>query len=137
MKKIIFWNLMILLVMSLPVMFACSNDDDETTSDVSYDSYYVKYEIENGKQVTYASKTTREITYLDTRGAVTITVNNTGWNGTFGPFKRGDKVYMTFSSYGKYSSNARLSVSKNKEAFAIKDEYRDATGGKLQYTINY
>lgn len=53
------------------------------------------------------------------------------------PFKRGDKVYMTFSSDGKFSTNARLSVSKNREAFAIKDERRDAKSGNLVYVIDY
>lgn len=38
---------------------------------------------------------------------------------------------------GGYSSICRLSVSKNKEAFAIKDEFSNATGGRLDYTIDY
>jgi hypothetical protein len=37
----------------------------------------------------------------------------------------------------KYNSICRLSVSKNKEAFAIKDELNYVTNGKLEYTIDY
>ena len=140
MKRVIYWRLMTLIVFLLPFLGACGNDNDDehnAPDNTSQDSYYVKYEVENGKQVTYASKTTREITYLDTGGKCSVTVENKAWNGTYGPFKKGDKVYMSFSSYGKYSTIARLSVSKNREAFTIKDERRDVTGGSLEYTIDY
>ena len=131
MKKLFY----LLLALPLVLLSACGDDDDSGNN--SQDSYYVKYEVENGKAISGAAKTTRNITYKTVTSEKVITVVDKPWDGTYGPFKRGDKVYMIISASGKYSTNARLSVSKNKEAFAIKDEFRDATGGILDYIINY
>ena len=83
---------MTFFVILISFFAACGNDDDDgdkTPSNVSQDAYYVKYEVENGKQVSYATKTTRKITYLNTSGKVSITVENNAWNGTYGPLSEG------------------------------------------------
>lgn len=125
----------LLLALPLLLLSACGDDDDSGTN--SQDSYYVKYEVENGKEISGDDHTSRNITYKTVTDEKVITVVDEPWDGTYGPFKRGDRVYMIISATGRYSTNARLSISKNKEAFAIKDEFRDATGGILEYTINY
>ena len=129
----------LLVALPLVALCACGDDDENTSDNNSTDSYYVKYEVSNGKQVRYASKTERTIVCKDTNREVTIKVTDKAWEGTYGPFKRGDKVYMRVSSYeGRNSTNGRLSVSKNNEAFAIKSQFNDSRdGGSVSYVINY
>ncbi|MBR2772225.1 MAG: hypothetical protein IKD78_09510 [Bacteroidales bacterium] len=139
--------LMIALILSIS---SCSKDDDNeletpTNKEENYnstpkdnDNYYVKYEVLNGVQISYASKTERTVRCKDVVKEVTVQVAHVPWEATYGPFKKGDKVYMMLTSaMGKFNSICRLSVSKNKEAFAIKDELNYVENGKLEYTIGY
>ena len=115
-----------------------NNEDDKTTEQPqNADNYYVKYEVKTGTQISYASYTERTITYKDVDKEQSITTRQE-WDGTYGPFKKGDKVYLRINSnYGKHNTNARISVSKNKEAFAIKAEVRESEKINLEYTIDY
>ena len=139
--------LMFALILSIS---SCSKDEDNeldtpTNKEENYnstpktiDNYYVKYEVLNGVQVSYASKTERTVRCKDVDKEVTVQVTSVPWEATYGPFKKGDKVYMMLTSpKAKYNSICRLSVSKNKEAFAIKDELNYVEHGKLEYTIDY
>lgn len=100
-----------------------TNEEENNSTPTNNDNYYVKYEVLNGVQISYASKTERTVKCKDVNKEVTVQVAYVPWEATYGPFKKGDKVYMMLSSSsGKYNSICRLSVSKNKEAFAIKDE---------------
>ena len=115
-----------------------NEEDNNNSAPTNNDNYYVKYEVLNGVQISYASKTERTVKCKDVNKEVTVQVAYAPWEATYGPFKKGDKVYMMLSSSsGKYNSICRLSVSKNKEAFAIKDESNYVTSGKLEYTIDY
>ena len=144
---------MLLVLMSLPMVVACGGDDDNGLPEninqevnnngnqeeipSNNDNYYVKYEVTNGKQVSYSKTSERHLRYKDVDKEMYITVDGE-WDGTYGPFKKGDRVYLYVSSNSaKYNANARLSVSKNKEAFTIKAEQRESMGMGLVYTIDY
>ena len=139
--------LMFALILSIS---SCSKDEDSdvdsftnkevinNSTPTNNDNYYVKYEVRNGVQISNASKTERTVTCKDVNKEVTVEVTSVPWEATYGPFKKGDKVYMMLSTVvRKYNSICRLSVSKNKEAFAIKDELNYVEHGKLEYTIDY
>ena len=136
-------------LLPIMIMASCSKDDieevknlnneDDKTSEQpqNADNYYVKYEVHSGSQISYASYTERTITYKDVVKEQRITTRQ-GWDGTYGPFKKGDKVYLRVTSnIAKYNTNARISVSKNKEAFTIKAEERESSTINLEYTISY
>lgn len=123
-------------------MMACGKDNESPLSpgDIDYgssDSYYVKYEVERGAQVAYGNHTERNITYTDVNGEKKVTVKDSNWDGTYGPFKKGTTVNLKVQTTGKYDSNARISVSKNKEPFVIKAETRESLSITLSYRINF
>ena len=143
MKKFKIWSMIMLVILSILMMVACGSDDDREAiknnpKDVgeSIDTYYVKYEVKNGQQVSWAKKTERKLRCKDVGKEITNTIYEE-WEGTYGPFKKGDQVYFYVTTNGRYNSNARLSVSKNKEAFTTKAEQREASNIDLIYTINY
>ncbi len=136
-------------LLPIMIMSSCSKDDIEEVKTLNNgddkkaeqpqnaDNYYVKYEVQFGSQISYASYTEITITYKDVDKAQGITTRQ-AWDGTYGPFKKGDKVYLhVISKTARNNTNARISVSKNKEAFAIKAEERESTTINLEYTINY
>ena len=143
-----------LFTMLMSVSFAaCGGDDDNDITDKTVqeandngnqketpsdnDNYYVKYEVTNGKLVSYSKTSERHLRYKDVDKEKTITVTSE-WEGTYGPFKKGDRVYLyVSSSSARYNANARLSVSKNKEAFTIKAEQTEVLSAGLVYTIDY
>ena len=151
MKKEAISYIMMLIIALFPIMTACGGDDEdvdvntpvntekgneEVTSPESNDNYYVKYEVEEGSQNSYG-RAERTVVYKDVKEEKKITVKST-WDGTYGPFKKGDKVYLKAKSSSVYfKSNARISVSKNKEAFAIQAEERESEDIKLEYVIDY
>jgi hypothetical protein len=117
------------------------NEDDKTSEQPQdNDNYYVKYEVQNGSQISYANSSERTIAYKDVEKEQNITTSKE-WEGTYGPFKKGDKVYLNAMNastvVSRYNMNARISVSKNKEAFTIKAEKRESTSIRLEYTIDY
>lgn len=115
-----------------------NNKENNNSTPTNNDNYYVKYEVLNGSQQSYGTRTDRTATFKDVDKDVTVEITNVlAWEGTYGPFKKGDKVYMRFSSVGKYNATGRLSVSKNKEAFTIKAELWNSSGGILEYTIDF
>lgn len=136
-------------LLSIMIMASCSKDDIEEVETLNNeddktveqpkneDNYYVKYEVQSGSQISYASHTERIIKYKDVDKEQSITTRQE-WDGTYGPFKKGDNVYLRVNStMAKHNTNARISVSKNKEAFAIKAEKRESSTIDLEYTINY
>lgn len=115
-----------------------NNKESNNSTPTNNDNYYVKYEVLNGTQQTYGTRTERTAIFKDVNKEVKVEITNVlGWEGTYGPFKKGDKVYMRFSSVGKYNATGRLSVSKNKEAFTIKAELWNTESGRLEYTIDF
>lgn len=117
---------------------SCSKDEEnELVTPISNDNYYVKYEVLNGKRISYAYGTERTVTCKDVNKEAEVELASVPWEATYGPFKKGDKVYMIFSSSGSNNSICRLSVSKNKEAFTIKGELNYTMSGELEYTIDF
>ena len=137
MKYYKYLSLITLFALASFVVLSCSKDDDNSTpANTSYDSYYVKYEVTTGEQVSYAKKTTYSITFKDLNVEKHVKVESK-WEGTYGPFKKGDNVYLKVSASGKYNAIARLSVSKNQEPFTIKSEERNTQNCNLQYIIDF
>lgn len=158
MKKSILLYSQLIIFAALPLLAACGgNDDNDEISfiptkeekntnqenHVNSDNYYVKYEVKNGLRTSSSDYLERTIEFqdVDKKGTVTYTLknqfSNAEWEGTYGPFKKDDKVFLKVVSVGSYNSNARLSVSKNKEAFTIKAEERESKTISLSYTIDY
>lgn len=144
MKKWMFFVAGILLIALFPIITACSSDDDNTeqvnineNSPKDNDNYYVKYEVTNGTMMSYYYGEIKQIKYKDVNKENNIQIEVGEWDGTYGPFKKGDKVYLNVRSTGRHNSNARISVSKNKEAFAIKAEERESNDIRLNYIIDF
>lgn len=114
-----------------------NNEGSNNSTPTNNDNYYVKYEVLNGSQQSYGTRTDRTVTFRDVDKEVKLEITYVPWEGTYGPFKKGDKVYMKFTSFGYYNATGRLSVSKNKEAFTIKAELWNSEGGLLEYTIDF
>ena len=77
------------------------------------------------------------------KGEVKMEMDATEWSAVYGPFKKGDDVYMfvesDYASPDDFECYNRLSVSIDKEPFVLKDEVRK-TGVKQMitaYTIGY
>lgn len=132
---------LIIVAIFFPFMVGCSKDDATSTiinNEINNDAYYVKYEISKGKQIGYTNYTSHKITLKDVDGLKTINIDNDiEWDGTYGPFKFGDKVSISVITDGRYSANVRICISKNKEAFTIKAEERDSRKSNLEYTIDF
>lgn len=126
----------------LPILFSlfafvsCGGDDEDDFAN-SNDNYYVKYEVTAGQQVSYAYYTDRSISYSDVDRIESFDVRNKEWEGTYGPFKKGQTVQLSVTTSGKTNSNARISVSINKEPFVVKAEQRESNNIKLSYTIDF
>jgi hypothetical protein len=124
------------LFAAIPFMVACSSDDEDGENE-----YYVKYEVTNGIMRYDIKKMYRSIEYQDVGKTghynITSLYDKIEWEGTFGPFKKGDKVFLNVTSDGRFTTNARISISKNREAFTIKKESNNATHISLKYTIDY
>ena len=131
------WNVLLIVAVFLLSFVACGDDETKEEIPSNNDNYYVKYEVTNGMQVSYIKTSERNLRFKDVDKETSITVDGE-WDGTYGPFKKGDHVYLYVSSNrAKYNANARLSVSKNKEAFTIKAEQRESMEMGLVYTIDY
>ncbi len=139
-KKFVFFALMLLFVW-VPIFTSCEKEgDDNDVTNIVTDNYYVKYEVVNGKLVDVTGlaydNTERNIVYRDVDGTKTIKIKGV-WDGTFGPFKKGDQVFLNVTTTGKFSSLSRISVSKNKEPFAVKADTRVTGKNDLSYVIDF
>ncbi len=128
---------LLLILFSTSLLCACSSDDDKTVERKEPDRYYVRYEAENGSQISYDKTTTREVTLKNVYDEEKLNLSSGEWSATYGPFRYGVKVYLKIKTVGKYNSNARICVSKNQEPFVIKAEQRESTNIELEYTINF
>lgn len=141
MKKYLFslTALLCCTVLSL-INSSCSNDDNDSTEPVVIEEarYYVKYEVELSGGRNNHSYT---IEFLTQNGIKTISERKYGtsfsWDGTYGPFKKYDKVSLSVKTGGTLYVNARISVSRDKEPFAIRAETIDGNGASLSCIINF
>jgi len=133
MKKLVLFSLMLTALVG--VLAACSKDDEGSAG-----AYYVKYEYQHNVGNSSYYSTTRvatQITYKDTDLERSFNMSGNSWQGTYGPFQRGDTVYMIIrrtlksGDWSNFSSNATISISKNDEPFSIKA----AGQASLEYVI--
>lgn len=127
----------LLLMLMFTFVTACSSDDDTyvPTTEPSGDSYYVKYEykvVEGYINNAHHSN----IVIKDVDGEKKIQAQR-NWEGTYGPFKKGEKVYMKGSSNCGYDVSGKISVCKNSEPFSIKAEQTKLRKIDMSYTIDY
>lgn len=125
-KKILF---SLMLTALIGVLAACNKDNEEDSNDV----YFVKYEYQRS-----GGRITTQITYKDTDSERSFTMSGMSWQGTYGPFQRGDTVFMIVRSdapgyvdWSNFTSNGTISISKNDEPFSVKI----AGSGTLEYVI--
>lgn len=122
---------LLLVGLMISCIVSCSSDDDDAC-------YYVKYEVKSGQLVsTVRQRCIWDITCKDVAKEITISHSN-NWEGTYGPFKKGDKVYLKASRVqGTYNTVARISVSKDNAAFTIKAEADKQGSASLEYVIDF
>lgn len=127
----------LLLMLMFTFVTACSSDDDTyvPTTEPSGDSYYVKYEykVEEG-YINDAHHSNIVIRDVDGEKKIQAQRN---WEGIYGPFKKGENVYMKGSSNFGYRVSGKISVCKNSEPFSIKAEKTLLRTLELSYTIDY
>lgn len=113
----------------------------EQKEEVEDTRYYVKYELEMPSKWT---NTIKKITYASEKGRQEFNTTEKSWEGTYGPLKKGDKVYLTIKSnnpdeynYVQSYNKARIYVCREKEPFVVKAEDEGRKDLTLVYSINY
>ncbi|MBP5364953.1 MAG: hypothetical protein J6Y82_03410 [Bacteroidales bacterium] len=133
-KSITFFLLAFASLLSITFIASCSNDDDEDDKPTKVDNYYVKYEVQTEKRVYICDK---NITYKDVDEGKKIATRQ-DWSGTYGPFKKGDNVYLRVSINNTLNMmSGRISVSKNHEPFVVRAETIKSNSISLEYTIDF
>ena len=93
--------------------------------------YYVKYDV---KMNMLRKKGNRTILFKTPKGDERVTYNfvygTTTWNGTFGPFKSGDEVYLNCTMETDGVIESSISVSEDGKPFVVKRH------GELSYSDN-
>lgn len=103
--------------------------------------YYVKYNIEANSA--YRVNYSYNLSYSKDNGSGNITESNVfgggfSWDGTYGPFKKNDKVQLSLSLSTKMNITAQISVSRNEEPFTTKAEFKQSSDRcSLEYTIDF
>ena len=148
MKKL--FLILSLIFFCCPTFVSCGDSNDEpelpTTPNQNEEPkeevrYYVKYDVCMQQGVS-GQITSIDITYLTEKGKQTIITSEDSWTGTYGPFKKGDKLYLQALGSGpllkKGACYVRISVCREKEPFVIKGEQCEHTT-KLdtEYTIDF
>lgn len=153
MRKIKLLTLMLIASLACVCFVACGdNKEDEPEipnqtetpaqkEEVEEARYYVKYEAQMPSKWTNTVKT---ITFASEKGKQIINTTEKSWEGTYGPLKKGDKVYLTIKSnnpdeydYVQSYNHARIYVSRDKEPFVIKAESEGQEDLTLVYTIDF
>lgn len=122
----------------------CSSDDESEQENVSQEEdvrYYVKYEME---MPSLHINVTKDISFVSENGSETFNTMDKTWEGTYGPLKKGTKLYLnvvsrspTEYSYSQTNNHARIYVSRDKEPFVIKAEDTGKHDISLSYTIDF
>ena len=137
MNKMYYWSILMLMLIAMPLLVACSGDDEPEQSR-STSAYYVKYEASYyfGSQII----NTFNVNYMTDKGMMKYENEAYGrrqeWEGTYGPFKKGDNVSLTVKcTAGEVTG--RIYVSRDKEPFVIKNEGTSQRKLTLDYTIDF
>ena len=117
-----------LILSSIFLLCACSKDEpscpqNPDNSSPTENVYYVRYEV---KMYVPERRFKLNVTYTTETGEKSISLAGSTWEGTYGPFKKGQTVHLSASTSG-VSSNlstnyVRIYVSCNNSPFGIKSE---------------
>lgn len=141
MKKNVFYSFIMLFY--LLFSSACTDDtpiqDNPQEQPVEETRYYVKYEVKSkfGNRV-FAKQ---NIVYTTDTGSQnysqeSYSTTSFEWEGTYGPFKKGDAVKLEVSN-SIMDISGRIYVSRDKEPFVIKAEGSGKKILSLQYSIDF
>lgn len=119
---------LILFLSAIFLLCACSKDEPDcpqipdSPSATEY-VYYVKYEV---KMYVPETRFKLNVTYTTEVGKKSISLAGSTWEGTYGPFKKGQTVSLYASTSGTSShlstNYVRIYVSCNNSPFGIKSE---------------
>lgn len=137
-----FFFLSLLIVSSIFINCSKSKDDSIEKDDPVEDSrYYVtyKYDIKIANSVNPII----QLKIQTENGETVKQLHTSKWEATYGPFKKNDHIYINATCYAPTSSitdsYVQLYVSKEKEPFVLKGEYRtlSKTTFSAEYTIDF
>ena len=128
-------------------IISCGGDEPEdpqkpiTPEQPEETRYYVKYEIEMPSQLI---NTEKSISYVSEKGDQSFKTTDKKWQGTYGPLKKGNRVYLIIKSNSpdeynnvKSYNRAKIYISRDKEPFVIKAEDEGRKDLSLTYTIDF
>lgn len=119
-------------VLLLICSVSCSSDDNHIDELAQEEArYYVKYEVYMNIN---RSALGISIQCQGDKKEEHITTKNPSWEGTFGPFKKGQEVFLRVYSAAVVTSTSdsyvRISVSRDKEPFVLRAEDRRMDSSK-------
>lgn len=118
---------LLILFISLLSLVSCSKDDSNSpvepgNSTQNNNVYYVKYEV----NMFVPSRFKQVINYTTEKGEKTTSTTSSTWEGTYGPFKKGQTVSLTATPTATSSlvstNYVRIYVSCNNSPFGIKSK---------------
>lgn len=119
---------LILFLFAIFLLCACSKDEPDCPQNPDNSSstenvYYVRYEV---KMYVPEPRFKLNVAYTTEVGEKSISLAGSTWEGTYGPFKKGQTVSLyayTSGTSSKLSTNyVRIYVSCNNSPFGIKNE---------------
>lgn len=132
MEKYISKLFCVLLLICSGCFVSCSSDDEHIDEPAQEEvRYYVKYEVHMNIN---RSALGISIQCQGDKKEEHITTKNPSWEGTFGPFKKGQEVFLRVYSAAVVTSTSdsyvRISVSRDKEPFVLRAEDRRMDSSK-------
>ena len=118
---------LLILFISLLSLVSCSKDDSNSpvepgNSTQNNNVYYVKYEV----NMFVPPRFNHVLNYTTKKGEKTTSTTSSTWEGTYGPFKKGQTVSLTATPTATSSlvstNYVRIYVSCNNSPFGIKSE---------------
>jgi hypothetical protein len=139
MKKNNIYSLMIMMVMMILVS-SCTAESELDKELEESARYYVKYEV-NSSWGGYGVTATQTIKFITEKGADSHSQNvksstSMKWEGTYGPFKKGDNVSLSVTNT-VMNIHGRIYISREKEPFVIKAEDNGSKKLDLKATIDF
>lgn len=130
----------IIMVIMMVFISSCSADSNEpevTPEDSA--RYYVKYEVNS--KYGYRVTANQTITFTTEKGSDTYSQESNAttsfeWEGTYGPFKKGDNVSLSVTNT-VMNIHGRIYISREKEPFVIKAEGNESKTLNLKATIDF
>ncbi|MGI6242042.1 MAG: hypothetical protein ACOYJK_00660 [Prevotella sp.] len=130
----------VLLLVTILSMVACTSDNDECKSgEVKEEThaYYIKYEV--FAPILVYGRGDNTISYTNEAGVQKVTTENTKWEITCGPVKKGFTAQL--SSRTSVTSNSskiqiKIFVARDNEPFVLKANTEDTENASVEYTVN-